>query len=146
MNKIEKFLALTIVCLSMVSSLAPQASCATPDKSTANAELHRLDFRVEGASCVVCLRRIGQELRDTKGVFKADVSIYKPNWAIVIYDAKKTNLEHFKSAVKAENVKFVDLEDKRISEMPFLVIPKGVGQSHNKSAAQPSTQSSSPPH
>jgi hypothetical protein len=97
----------------------------TPAKQAGS--LHRMDFRVEGASCVACLRRTGQELRSTKGVIKADVSIFRPYWAIVIYDASQTNLEKMKRSITNEHVKLMEVEDKPIAEVPLIVIPKSVG-------------------
>ena len=95
-------------------------------KAAEHAALHRLDFRVEGASCVGCLRRIGQKFRDSKGVFKADVSIYKPYWAIVIYDAKVTDLNKLKAAIADEHVKLVEVEDKSIQQIPIVIVPRGL--------------------
>jgi hypothetical protein len=97
-----------------------------PAKPLATSSLHRMDFRVEGASCVACLRKTGQELRESKGVLKADVSIYKPYWAIVIYDAKQTNLETMKTAIKNQHVRLVDIDDKAISAVPAIIIPRSV--------------------
>lgn len=97
-------------------------------KSASKQNLHRADFRVTGASCVACLRRIGKTIRDQKGVLKADVSIFKPYWAIVIYEADQTNMEKIFDCVKHEKVKFEDIEDKSISALPLIVIPKGINK------------------
>ena len=102
---------------------------ASPSRSHGQA-LHRLDFRIQGASCVVCLRRIAKTFRDSKGVLKADVSIFRPYWAIVIYDAKETNLAKLTDAIKSEKVQLLEIEDKPISELPLLLIPKGIGDTH----------------
>ncbi len=96
--------------------------------------LHRADFRVEGASCVTCLRRVAKALRETKGVLKADVSIYKPHWSIVIYDSKATNFDKISAVTKTEKVKFAGLEDKPLAEMPLIVIPKVSAGEHTSPA------------
>ncbi len=99
------------------------------------ASLHRADFRVEGASCVTCLRRVAKAMRETKGVLKADVSIYKPYWAIVIYDSKTTTFDKISAVTKTEKVKFTGLEDKALAEMPLIVIPKISSPAAHRSAA-----------
>ena len=117
------------------SKSATETSAATEKASTekastanANQKLHRADFRVSGASCVACLRRIGKTIRDLKGVAKADISIFKPYWAIVIYDADQTNMDKVFDSVKEEKIKFEEIEDKSIASLPTIIIPK-VGNS-----------------
>jgi len=117
---------------------APAALQAKETAAKPAFSLHRMDFRVEGASCVACLMRTGNELRGAKGVIKADVSIYRPYWAIVIYDASQTNLEKMKKAITNEHVKLTDIEDKPIAEVPLIVIPKSLG-------AKPGATENSPP-
>jgi hypothetical protein len=103
--------------------------------STAGQALHRVDFRIEGASCVACLRRIAKAMRETKGILKADVSIFRPYWAIAIYDAKQADFPKLQRDISAkENVRFMEIEDKGISEMPLIVIPK-VSSAQSKSPA-----------
>lgn len=116
---------ITTIALAMAVSILslPTPVMAAPAKTQES--LHRVDFRVEGASCVTCLRRIAKTLRDSKGVLKSDVSIYKPYWSIVIYDAKTTNFQKLaEPIIKAESVKFQEVEDKPIAELPLIVIPK----------------------
>lgn len=112
------------VAVSLLSCLQPTSSPAA-NKQQTQSSLHRADFRVEGASCVACLRRIAKALRDAKGVLKADVSIYRPYWAIVIYDSKATAFDKLQAPIlKQEKVRFSDIEDKTIAELPLIVIPK----------------------
>ncbi len=123
----------------LIFSLLPTCTQAAPTqaskpaadnsaKPSASQKLHRADFRVTGASCVACLRRIGKTMREQKGVLKADVSIFKPYWAIVIYDAEHTNMDKVYEAIKGEKVKFDELEDKPIQSVPLIVIPKGMSK------------------
>lgn len=126
---IQRTAAISACLLAMLAASAAQAGTkVAPAKPPAAQSLHRLDFRVEGASCVACLRKTGQELRESKGVLKADVSIYKPYWAIVIYDAKQTNLEAMKTSIKNQHVRLVDIEDKGISQVPAIIIPRSVNK------------------
>ena len=113
-------------------------SKAAPEKPAAtnpNQKLHRADFQVDGASCVACLRRVGKLMREQKGVLKADVSIFKPYWAIVIYDADQINMDKITESVKTENVHFKEIEDKPIASMPMIVIPKSNPSSATASGA-----------
>jgi copper chaperone CopZ len=119
--RLAQLAVLLVLCLSLMLHAAGNA-----DPPVAKEAIHRLDFRVEGASCVGCVRRIGATLRSTKGVYKADVSIYRPYWAVVIYDANQTNFEKLAEAIKSEHVKLVDVEDKPISQVPTIVLPKTI--------------------
>lgn len=122
-----RLLALILFSASACPSYISQAQAAAPqDKPAAAQKLHRADFRVTGASCVACLRRIGKTMREQKGVLKGDVSIFKPYWAIVIYDAGSTNMDKVFESVKHEKVKFEEMEDKAIDSLPLIVIPKGM--------------------
>jgi copper chaperone CopZ len=125
-SRIAVFLsAALMVGIGIPSSAVPTAT-ATEKKG--GHKLHRADFRVTGASCVGCLRRVGKILRNHKGVVKADVSIFKPHWAIVIFNSDEVTLDQLGDACKIEKVKFEEVEDKPISEVPLIVIPKGLSK------------------
>ena len=122
-----------ILSLFASSAMAVPATGSKPaadnsSKASNTVKLHRADFRVTGASCVACLRRIGKTIREQKGVLKADVSIFKPYWAIAIYDAEQTNMDKIYDAIRGEKVKFEDLEDKPIQAVPLIIIPKGMSK------------------
>lgn len=118
-------IVLAALAVSLSASLASSPTALSADAPTSGQSLHRVDFRIEGASCVTCLRRIAKSMRESKGVLKADASIYRPYWAIAIYDAKKTTFDKFSAPIaKAEQVRFAEVEDKAISSMPLVVIPK----------------------
>jgi copper chaperone CopZ len=132
--RISSFKAALLV-LSLLSAVPPSpAGDVKPPSKAALKSLHRVDFRVEGATCVVCIRRVAKALQDQKGVLKADVSIYKPHWALVIYNSKETNFDKLADLVKVkENVRIVDIEDKAISSMPVLILPRTVNTISEKS-------------
>lgn len=102
----------------------PLTKPAGAPTKTGPAALQRADFRVTGASCVACLRRVAQRMRGAPGVLKADVSIFKPYWGLVIYDRKQTTLKQIFDKSVEENVKFVDVDDKAIADMPVVLLPK----------------------
>ncbi|MBY0356684.1 MAG: heavy-metal-associated domain-containing protein [Candidatus Obscuribacterales bacterium] len=107
------------------------------ESSAKGQKLRRADFRVTGASCVSCLRRVGTKMREQKGVLKADVSIFKPYWGIVIYDSNTVNLNKIYDSVKDEKIKFEDIEDKPIANIPFIVIPKGLAKDSSPVSSKP---------
>ncbi len=112
------------------------SAAASESKSQSGEKLHRADFRVSGASCVACLRRIGKTIREQPGVSTGDVSILRPYWAVVVYDASKTNMDKIFQSIAKEKVKFEDMDDKAIASLPLIVVPKGLdsGASANASA------------
>jgi uncharacterized membrane protein len=118
----------TRILLALLSAVATCMLIATSaiagTSSTAKQALHRADFRVEGASCVMCLRRIASTFRKEKGVVKADISVFRPYWSILIYDSAQTNFKKITDSVKGEHVKFAEVEDKAIDAIPAVIIPK----------------------
>lgn len=89
--------------------------------------LKRLDFRVEGASCAICLGRIRKRLESTKGIAKVAVAIQKPYGVAVIFDSTKTEKDKiFQAGLKGEKEKvlFLDDQEEKLDKMPFILIPK----------------------
>lgn len=90
-------------------------------------ELKRLDFRVEGASCAICLGRIRKRIEKARGIAKVAVAISKPYGVAVIFDSSKTKKEKiFEAGLKGETekVKFLDEQEEKLEKMPFILIPK----------------------
>jgi hypothetical protein len=109
-------------------------SKAAESKAASKQKLRRADFRVTGASCVTCLRRIGRTMRAQPGVLKGDVSIFKPYWAVVVYDSNQTDMDKIYASLSHEKVKFDDVEVKEISSLPLIVIPKGMSSESSSTA------------
>lgn len=128
MSKASRFPQLSLIALAAfyIGAGMPAIGAEASQKQA----LHRVDFKVEGASCVMCLRRIAQTFRKDKGVLKADVSVFRPYWSIVIYDANQTNMQKLTDSIKQEHVRLTALEDKSIAKMPEIIIPKGLGLSN----------------
>jgi copper chaperone CopZ len=122
-------LALAISIFALPAAAAKPEPVAKPSpsqakKPSAGALLQRADFKVSGASCVACLRRVAKRMRECDGVLKADVSIFRPYWGLVVYDKKKTTLKKILDAAIEDKVKFVQVTDVAISEMPVVLLPK----------------------
>lgn len=89
--------------------------------------LKRLDFRVEGASCAICLGRIRKRIEASKGIAKVAVAIQKPYGVAVIFDSTKTEKQKiFQAGLKGEKEKvlFLDEQEEKLDKMPFILIPK----------------------
>lgn len=88
--------------------------------------LRRVDFRVEGSKCASCLGRIRKRMTKIKGVVDAAVLIKRPYGAVAIYDSSKVNVDKIlKEALvsEKENVKILDVNDRAIDKLPFLLVP-----------------------
>lgn len=133
---VQMRIAIAVAAVVVMQALTPICGVAADTRAAARPggqALHRADFRIEGASCVACLRRVAKAMRETKGILKADVSIFRPYWAIAIYDAKATDFAKMEKEIAAkEHVRFMEMEDKAIAEMPLIVIPK-VSSAQSKS-------------
>jgi cyanuric acid amidohydrolase len=109
------------------SSLASE-SAVTPKeahpKYNANA-LHRLDFRIEGKSCAICLYRIQERVKDLPGTVKSAVMLKKPYAAVIIYDSTQLSLNKIEETAKKgePEVKLVDIKDEAIKKLPTILIP-----------------------
>ncbi len=88
--------------------------------------LHRVDFRVTGKSCAICLHKIQQRMKGLPGTVKAAVMLRPPYGAVVIYDASKLSLEKIlQSATENEPaVKLVDVKDIAIKKLPIVLVPE----------------------
>lgn len=124
-------LALALVVLALPAAAAKPEPTAKPSATKSpvaakktQAGLQRADFRVTGASCVACLRRVAKRLREAPGVLKADVSIFRPYWGLVIYDKKKTTLKKVLDGAVEDKVQYAEVTDVSIGELPTVVLPK----------------------
>lgn len=87
--------------------------------------LRRLDFKVQGKSCAVCLMGIQRKFKTLPGVVKAAVMLKKPYGAVVIYDSSKINMQTLLDKAKQQDkdVKIVQTSDFAIAKIPTILIP-----------------------
>ncbi|MCC7528835.1 MAG: hypothetical protein IT342_09950 [Candidatus Melainabacteria bacterium] len=97
---------------------------AKPSTYNANS-LRRLDFRVVGKSCAVCLMGIQRKFKAMPGVVKAAVMLKKPYGAAVIYDSSKVTKEELlkKASEQDKDVKVEQPADSAIKKIPIIFIP-----------------------
>ncbi len=122
-------LALFALALLLPAPIAFQETQASPAAARNPAKgriagLVRADFKVAGASCVQCIRRVSKQLRARPGVLKSDVSIFAPHWAVVIFDSQHTSLEKILKGVTEEKIRFEAIEKTTLSDMPLVVLPR----------------------
>jgi copper chaperone CopZ len=107
--------------------LATPATVVThdPKLSAKPSELRRLDFRIEGKSCPVCLLAIQTKLKSLNGVQDAAVMLKRPYGTSVIYRADKASADYILMMLKAKDaaIKVSDVSDNKIDNMPIPLIP-----------------------
>lgn len=105
---------------SMIQTSEP----AKPSSYNAKA-LRRLDFRVVGKSCAVCLMGIQRKFKSMIGVVKAAVMLKKPYGAVVIYDSSKVSMQTLLDKAKSQDkeVKIQQVTDFPIQKIPTILIP-----------------------
>jgi hypothetical protein len=87
--------------------------------------LHRLDFRIKGKSCAVCLLGIQRRINQLDGTVKVAVMLKKPYGASIIYDSKQLTEQKLLETTKANEpiIQLLDVKDEAIDKVPALLIP-----------------------
>lgn len=87
--------------------------------------LRRMDFRVVGKSCAVCLMGIQRTVREKAGVVKVAVMLKKPYGAVIIYDGSKVTKDQLLkySTSTDKDVKIESVTDFAIPKVPTILIP-----------------------
>ncbi|MBA3855664.1 MAG: hypothetical protein C0507_02025 [Cyanobacteria bacterium PR.3.49] len=100
---------------------------AEPDKPVVfnPKNLRRLDFKVQGKSCAVCLMGIQKKVKAMPGIIKVAVMLKRPYGAVVIYDFTKVSAKDILEKAKKEDkeVKIVEPTDFSIQKVPTILIP-----------------------
>lgn len=88
--------------------------------------LHRLDFKITGKSCAVCLLGIQKRISTVPGAIKAAVQLQAPYAAVVLFDASKTNQKALLDKAKetVPEVNFESIENTAIAKVPTVLVPK----------------------
>lgn len=98
------------------------------EKTKGTKALRRLDFRIQGRSCVTCLLSIEKRMRHAAGTVKAVVQLKVPYGAVVIYDGAVTSKgKVFKAAqgneADARDISFHDITDASVAKAPVVLMP-----------------------
>lgn len=141
MIKSVEQIALVLVCLAVGSANAQQSlaktsgaeeakeTSAQPHDYNASA-LRRLDFRVVGKNCALCLHRMQERIRELPGIVKVGVMQKKPYGAVVIYDSSKVKTDKIFDKAKEgiPEVTFEDKSDAAIKAIPLVLVPKAAAE------------------
>jgi hypothetical protein len=114
-----------ILCLILVAGL--QSLLPARAAEVAAKGLHRVDFRLEKASCATCIRKVRTALRASIGVVACEIAFRKPYGAVVIFEPAKITVNKMKKvAMEADpnhHVELVDAVEKPINSVPTLLLP-----------------------
>ena len=98
--------------------------------------LRRLDFRIKGRSCALCLLDMQKRMRQEPGTVKTVVQLRVPYGAVVIYDGSVTSKDKLIKAAKGNRaeamyVSFLDMTDQSITKVPVVLVPFQTTPVHN---------------
>jgi hypothetical protein len=87
--------------------------------------LSRLDFRIKGRSCAVCLIGIQNRLKRTPGIIKAAVMLKAPYGASIIYNAKVISEKAILKIVTNgdQSISLLDPKVIRLTKLPVVLMP-----------------------
>jgi copper chaperone CopZ len=105
-------------------SMIQTSEAAKPASYNAKA-LRRLDFKVKGKSCAVCLMGIQRKFKSLPGVVKAAVMLKPPYGAVVIYDSSKISMQELieKAKKQEKEVRVEQVTDFPVQKIPTILIP-----------------------
>ncbi len=104
--------------------LQPAAFAQPSEGKESRSQFHRLDFKIEGASCAACLIRLEKKFKSIAGMQKVMVSIHKPYDAVLISDSSKFKMGMVEKALKSENARLANLKESDLNELPIIIAPK----------------------
>jgi len=123
------FVALSFAAVSGCFAQSPgaQTTAQTGVKASAkmNAQMRRIDFRLDGASCAACIARIERRLQAEAGVKQAGISIYKPHYGTVFIAPGGTSFVELarRAAAGERGVALVSLREQWVDRVPAVIVP-----------------------
>jgi hypothetical protein len=99
--------------------------------------LRRLDFRIQGKSCAICLLGIQRRLKTLAGTIRVAVMLKKPYGASVIYDSSQVSEQTLLTTAKLNEplIKLLDVNDAPIEKVPLVLIPPHVSMQSGSTSA-----------
>jgi len=117
-----------LLVLNGASALAAGDNSVKPGISASTKGLHRLDFRLEKASCASCILKVRKALRAAPGILKCEIALRKPYGAVVIYEPNKIKADKMQNIAREadpnKRVEFAEQMDEPINAIPTLLLPK----------------------
>ena len=122
-KQLSSVLRLSLVLLAFICLALPLSAAEQSAKG-----LHRIDFRLEKASCATCIKKVRDALRVAPGVFACEIAFRKPYGAVVIFDPAKINFSKMQDLAKKADpkgkVELAEPLEEAASGVPTLLIPK----------------------
>lgn len=117
--------AMVAIAVALGKDVLVFASDAPPQPKFNAHALHRLDFRIVGKRCPVCLHKIQGRLEKVNGVVKAEVMLKAPFAAVIIYDASTVKGSKLLDIAKGEasGISFQETKDVPIKKLPLVLVP-----------------------
>jgi hypothetical protein len=99
--------------------------------------LHRLDFRIQGKSCAICLMGIQRRIKAVTGALKVAVMLKKPYGASIIYDASQVTEQTLIDTAKLNEplIKLLEVSDAPIEKIPLVLIPPHASMESSSNSA-----------
>lgn len=94
--------------------------------ATSSQALHHAKFRVPGASCISCIRRLEREMRQTPGVILAHAVKVSPFVMELYYDGNILKLNTIFDSLKAQGYIVSDVLNEPVTSIPALAVNKDV--------------------
>jgi len=129
--RLNRSATVNLFCLAAACLVAPAvlgyllsvpALCRESTKSVvqklAKTRLRQAELRLNGASCLACLRQIERELRHTDGVLQVEMAFKPPAVADVVYDASTIKLRALTGPLEKRGYFIEVLSDRAIAKIP----------------------------
>lgn len=120
-TRLSKKIQTALLMGGLICQIISTASAAAKGNKS---QFHRLDFKIEGASCAACLIRLEKKFKSIEGMQKVMVSIHKPYQAVLISEAGKFKMSAVDKAIKSENARMAGLAESDLDELPIIIAPK----------------------
>lgn len=117
---------LVIVFLSLLLFICSVDLGYASNTASSSQALHHAKFRVPGASCISCIRRLEREVRQTPGVILAHAVKTSPFIMELYYDGNILKLTTIFDSLKAEGYLVSDVLNEPVNSIPALATSKDV--------------------
>jgi hypothetical protein len=115
-------LSLNLILFAIISLCLPATAAESADKG-----LHRVDFRLEKASCATCILKVRKALRSSEGVVACEIAIKKPYGGVVFFNPTKINVDKMKDVARDADphhaVLLAEPVEKAVPKLPTLIVP-----------------------
>jgi copper chaperone CopZ len=102
------------------SSSAPEAAVSAENSESAakpaKRKVRRVEFKISGTDCPVCLGRIQSKIKALNGVQKVVVWTWPPYFGLVVYDSSVVTWQEVEKSIADEHVRFIEMTEAKEPE------------------------------